>query len=228
MWLGPFMFVLSKNWRLPPVGVHSHSQDTSSLTGGHVPSLCLQQAHILILSLQKRGLRQGWPRVGTQLPHRVVGHRKGVRAEGPPTAPGSLQSSRKGAAWARRPDRTCLWLALPQCSLHRDAQGVYQLATLLMELDAEDEAPRLLVADALYRLGRLDEAHKALLVALSQRPQAAPVLARLALLQLRRGFFYDANQVRLLGHSRPRRNGAQLCREHQASWPLTLLPTPGL
>ncbi|XP_019514071.1 PREDICTED: tetratricopeptide repeat protein 34 isoform X2 [Hipposideros armiger] len=77
----------------------------------------------------------------------------------------------------------------------RDAQGVYQLATLLMELDAEDEAPRLLVADALYRLGRLDEAHKALLVALSQRPQAAPVLARLALLQLRRGFFYDANQL---------------------------------
>ncbi|XP_019514073.1 PREDICTED: tetratricopeptide repeat protein 34 isoform X3 [Hipposideros armiger] len=76
-----------------------------------------------------------------------------------------------------------------------DAQGVYQLATLLMELDAEDEAPRLLVADALYRLGRLDEAHKALLVALSQRPQAAPVLARLALLQLRRGFFYDANQL---------------------------------
>ncbi|XP_016074708.1 PREDICTED: tetratricopeptide repeat protein 34 [Miniopterus natalensis] len=76
-----------------------------------------------------------------------------------------------------------------------DAQGVYQLATLLMELDAEDEASRLLAADALYRLGRLDEAHKALLVALSRRPQAAPVLVRLALLQLRRGFFYDANQL---------------------------------
>ncbi|KAM6219544.1 tetratricopeptide repeat protein 34 [Rhynchocyon petersi] len=76
-----------------------------------------------------------------------------------------------------------------------DAQGVYQLATLLMELDTEDEEPRLLVADALYRLGRLDDAHKALLVALSRRPQGAPVLARLALLQLRRGFFYDANQL---------------------------------
>ncbi|XP_006885990.1 PREDICTED: tetratricopeptide repeat protein 34 [Elephantulus edwardii] len=76
-----------------------------------------------------------------------------------------------------------------------DAQGVYQLAVLLMELDTEDEDSRLLAADALYRLGRLDDAHKALLVALSRRPQAAPVLARLALLQLRRGFFYDANQL---------------------------------
>ncbi|XP_036206943.1 tetratricopeptide repeat protein 34 [Myotis myotis] len=76
-----------------------------------------------------------------------------------------------------------------------DAQGVYQLATLLMELDTEDEESRLLAADALYRLGRLEDAHKALLVALSRRPQAAPVLARLALLQLRRGFSYDANQL---------------------------------
>ncbi|KAM5322615.1 tetratricopeptide repeat protein 34 isoform 2-T2 [Glossophaga mutica] len=74
-------------------------------------------------------------------------------------------------------------------------QGVYQLAVLLLELDAEDEASRLLAADALYRLGRLDDAHKALLVALSRRPQAAPVLARLALLQLRRGFRYDADQL---------------------------------
>nr|XP_011765534.1 tetratricopeptide repeat protein 34 [Macaca nemestrina] len=76
-----------------------------------------------------------------------------------------------------------------------DARGVHQLATLLMELDSEDEASCLLAADALYRLGRLEETHKALLVALSRRPQAAPVLARLALLQLRRGFFYDANQL---------------------------------
>lgn len=76
---------------------------------------------------------------------------------------------------------------------------MYQLATLLVELDREDEASSLLGADALYRLGRLEDAHKALLLALSRRPHAAPVLARLALLQLRRGFFYDANQV-----SRPR------------------------
>ncbi|CAO2590222.1 Tetratricopeptide repeat protein 34 [Lemmus lemmus] len=76
-----------------------------------------------------------------------------------------------------------------------DAYGVYQLATLLMELDAEDETSCLLVADALYLLGRLDDAHKSLRIALSRRPQAAPVLVRLALLQLRRGFCYDANQL---------------------------------
>ena len=86
--------------------------------------------------------------------------------------------------------------ALPRYSLHSDAHGVYQLAMLLTELDRGDEASGLLGADALYRLGRLDDAHKALLVALSQRPRAAPVLARLALLQLRRGFFHDAHQVR--------------------------------
>lgn len=67
---------------------------------------------------------------------------------------------------------------------------------LLMELDAEDETSCLLVADALYLLGHLDDAHKSLLIALSRRPQAAPVLVRLALLQLRRGFCYDVNQVR--------------------------------
>ncbi|CAH7448370.1 Ttc34 [Phodopus roborovskii] len=76
-----------------------------------------------------------------------------------------------------------------------DAYGVYQLAMLLMELDAQDETSCLLVADALYLLGRLDDAHKSLLIALSRRPQAAPVLVRLALLQLRRGFCHDANQL---------------------------------
>ncbi|XP_005368778.1 tetratricopeptide repeat protein 34 [Microtus ochrogaster] len=76
-----------------------------------------------------------------------------------------------------------------------DAYGVYQLAMLLTELDAEDETSCLLVADALYLLGRLDDAHKFLRIALSRKPQAAPVLVRLALLQLRRGFCYDANQL---------------------------------
>ncbi|KFO31780.1 Tetratricopeptide repeat protein 34 [Fukomys damarensis] len=80
-------------------------------------------------------------------------------------------------------------------SPHRDACGVHQLATLLVELDPEDEASRLLVADSLYRLGRLEDAHKSLLVALSRRPQAVTVLVRLALLQLHRGFSYDANQL---------------------------------
>ncbi|XP_062049380.1 LOW QUALITY PROTEIN: tetratricopeptide repeat protein 34 [Lepus europaeus] len=76
-----------------------------------------------------------------------------------------------------------------------DARGVYQLASLLMELDAEDEAARLLAADALYRLGRLEDAHGALRAALAQGPPAAAVLVRLALLQLRRGFAFDAHQL---------------------------------
>lgn len=104
---------------------------------------------------------------------------------------------------------------------------MYQLAMLLMELDRDDEVSSLLGADALYRLGRLEDAHKALLLALSRRPQAAPVLVRLALLQLRRGFFYDANQVR-----RPRGGGtvwqggwATPLWRAQASGPLTLHPS---
>ncbi|XP_068934537.1 tetratricopeptide repeat protein 34 [Petaurus breviceps papuanus] len=75
----------------------------------------------------------------------------------------------------------------------RDACGVHQLAALLMELDASDEISRLLSADALYQMGRIEDAHKTLLVALSKSPHTAPILARLALLQLRKGFFYDAN-----------------------------------
>ncbi|XP_021511077.2 tetratricopeptide repeat protein 34 [Meriones unguiculatus] len=91
-----------------------------------------------------------------------------------------------------------------------DAYGVYQLATLLMELDAEDETSCLLAADALYRLGRLDDAHKSLLVALSRRPQAAPVLVRLALLQLRRGFCCEATQlVKVVA-----RSGDTACLQH--------------
>ncbi|XP_036599166.1 tetratricopeptide repeat protein 34 [Trichosurus vulpecula] len=74
-----------------------------------------------------------------------------------------------------------------------DAHGVHQLAALLMELDGSDEISRLLSADALYQMGRIEDAHKTLLVALSKSPHTAPILARLALLQLRKGFFYDAN-----------------------------------
>lgn len=103
---------------------------------------------------------------------------------------------------------------------------MHQLATLLMELDTEDEASRLLAADALYRLGRLDDAHKALLAALSRRPQAAPVLVRLALLQFRRGFSYDANQVRGLRQA----TAGQLDTGHSAVQgsrpPLTPRSTP--
>ncbi|XP_053818875.1 tetratricopeptide repeat protein 34 [Vidua chalybeata] len=77
----------------------------------------------------------------------------------------------------------------------RDAPGVFQLASLLVELDSSDEASQILCADALYQMGRGEEAHKMLSLALSRNPQRAPVLARLALLQLRRGFVYDGNQL---------------------------------
>uniref|UniRef100_G3WQN4 Tetratricopeptide repeat domain 34 n=1 Tax=Sarcophilus harrisii TaxID=9305 RepID=G3WQN4_SARHA len=78
-------------------------------------------------------------------------------------------------------------------AISQDACGVHQLAALLMELDPSEEISRLLSADALYQMGRVEDAHKTLLVALSKSPHTAPILARLALLQLRKGFFYDAN-----------------------------------
>ncbi|NXS58965.1 TTC34 protein, partial [Brachypteracias leptosomus] len=77
----------------------------------------------------------------------------------------------------------------------RDAPGVYQLASLLVGLDASDEASQILCADALYQMGCVEEAHKLLLVALSRNPQSSPILARLALLQLKKGFLYDGNQL---------------------------------
>ncbi|KFW80678.1 Tetratricopeptide repeat protein 34, partial [Phalacrocorax carbo] len=78
---------------------------------------------------------------------------------------------------------------------HRDALGVHQLASLLAELDASDEASRILCADALYQMGSVEEAHKLLLLALSGNPQRSPILARLAILQLKKGFMYDGNQL---------------------------------
>ncbi|NXH18772.1 TTC34 protein, partial [Bucco capensis] len=75
------------------------------------------------------------------------------------------------------------------------APGVYQLASLLVELDASDEASRILCADALYQMGCAEEAHKLLSLALSRNPQSSPILARLALLQLKKGFMYDGNQL---------------------------------
>uniref|UniRef100_A0ACB8EDW1 Uncharacterized protein n=2 Tax=Sphaerodactylus townsendi TaxID=933632 RepID=A0ACB8EDW1_9SAUR len=76
-----------------------------------------------------------------------------------------------------------------------DACGVHQLATLLLELDDSDEASQILCADALYQMDRADEAHKILLVALSKTTQRSAILARLAVLQLKRSFLYDCNQL---------------------------------
>ncbi|XP_078095863.1 tetratricopeptide repeat protein 34 [Mustelus asterias] len=76
-----------------------------------------------------------------------------------------------------------------------DALGVHYLALLLLELEPSDEVSQILSADALYQLGRMEEAHKTLLVSLGKNPQGSSVLARLALLQLKKGFLYDANQL---------------------------------
>lgn len=76
----------------------------------------------------------------------------------------------------------------------RMAVGVHALALLLMELQQDTDLPQILAADALYQLNRVEEAYRILLCMEHTSPRS-PVLARLALLQLHRGFLYDANQV---------------------------------
>ncbi|XP_054857753.1 tetratricopeptide repeat protein 34 [Eublepharis macularius] len=76
-----------------------------------------------------------------------------------------------------------------------DASGAHQLASLLLELDASEEASQILCADALYQMDRVEESHKILLVALSKATQRSAILARLAVLQLKRSFVYDCNQL---------------------------------
>ncbi|KAL4646028.1 Tetratricopeptide repeat protein 34-like [Arapaima gigas] len=76
----------------------------------------------------------------------------------------------------------------------RTPQGVHALAVLLMELDPDAESARILAADALYCQRRAEEAYR-LLLPVGHVPARSPVLARLTLLQLHRGFLYDANQL---------------------------------
>lgn len=76
----------------------------------------------------------------------------------------------------------------------RTPAGVHSLAALLMELQPSADGPQILAADALYQLGRVEEAYRLLLSVGPSSPRA-PILARLALLQLHRGFLYDTNQV---------------------------------
>ncbi|XP_029291792.1 tetratricopeptide repeat protein 34 [Cottoperca gobio] len=71
---------------------------------------------------------------------------------------------------------------------------VQSLAALLMELQPGADGSQILAADALYQLGRVEEAYRLLLSIGSTSPRA-PILARLALLQLHRGFLYDTNQL---------------------------------
>ncbi|XP_060614734.2 tetratricopeptide repeat protein 34 [Anolis sagrei] len=77
----------------------------------------------------------------------------------------------------------------------RNASAAHQLALLLLDLDASNEASRILCADALYQMDQMNEAQKILLVALSKTSQKSAVLSRLALLQLKKGFVYDCNQL---------------------------------
>uniref|UniRef100_A0A3P8R2D1 Tetratricopeptide repeat domain 34 n=1 Tax=Astatotilapia calliptera TaxID=8154 RepID=A0A3P8R2D1_ASTCA len=72
--------------------------------------------------------------------------------------------------------------------------GVHSLALLLMELQPSADGPQILAADALYQLGRVEEAYR-LLLSIGPTNPRAPILARLALLQLHRGFLYDTNQL---------------------------------
>ncbi|XP_035015625.2 tetratricopeptide repeat protein 34 [Hippoglossus stenolepis] len=87
-----------------------------------------------------------------------------------------------------------------KCPSKRDNQrsgtpaGVQSLAALLMELQPGADGPQILAADALYQLGRVEEAYR-LLLSVGPTSPRAPILARLALLQLHRGFLYDTNQL---------------------------------
>ncbi|KAM3617041.1 uncharacterized protein V6R79_001600 [Siganus canaliculatus] len=72
--------------------------------------------------------------------------------------------------------------------------GVHSLAVLLMELQPSADASQILAADALYQLGRVEESYR-LLLSIGPTSPRAPILARLALLQLHRGFLYDTNQL---------------------------------
>ncbi|KAB5546282.1 hypothetical protein PHYPO_G00070270, partial [Pangasianodon hypophthalmus] len=74
------------------------------------------------------------------------------------------------------------------------AVGVHALAVLLMELQQDEDSPQILAADALYQLNRVEEAYR-ILLCMERTSSRSPVLARLALLQLHRGFLYDANQL---------------------------------
>ncbi|XP_019743474.1 tetratricopeptide repeat protein 34 [Hippocampus comes] len=73
--------------------------------------------------------------------------------------------------------------------------GVHSLAVLLMELQPGADGPQILAADALYQLGRVEEAYRLLLLSIGPSAPQAPVLVRLILLQLHRGFLYDTNQL---------------------------------
>lgn len=87
-----------------------------------------------------------------------------------------------------------LSVALLPALCFRTPAGVQSLAVLLVELQPGADGSQILAADALYQLGRVEEAYR-LLLSIGPTNPRAPILARLALLQLHRGFLYDTNQV---------------------------------
>lgn len=62
----------------------------------------------------------------------------------------------------------------------RTPAGVQSLAVLLMELQSGADGSQILAADALYQLGRVEEAYR-LLLSIGPTSPRAPILARLAL-----------------------------------------------
>lgn len=98
--------------------------------------------------------------------------------------------------------------------------GVHSLALLLMDLQPGADGPQVLAADALYQLGRMEEAYR-LLLSVGPAAPRAPILARLTLLQLHRGFLYDTNQVCVALHH------TSLVLQHDI-FKLTLCLTPQL
>lgn len=85
----------------------------------------------------------------------------------------------------------CFLFCIP-CT--RTPAGVQSLAALLIEIQPGSDGPQILAADALYLLDRVEEAYR-LLLSVGPNVPRAPILARLTMLQLRRGFLYDTNQA---------------------------------
>ncbi|XP_069545197.1 uncharacterized protein ttc34 [Brachyistius frenatus] len=110
---------------------------------------------------------------------------------------GAHKSKSSSTEDSRRPQQEDQHLQAPsERDNHRSGTpaGVQSLAALLMELQTSADGPQILAADALYQLGRVEEAYRLLLSVGPTNPRA-PILARLALLQLHRGFLYDTNQL---------------------------------
>ncbi|XP_078281559.1 tetratricopeptide repeat protein 34 [Rhinoraja longicauda] len=117
---------------------------------------------------------------------------KVLQEEGEKMVRKKLCSPASGTGLRRKAGETT---ARASINKEKDALGVHYLALLLLELDPTDEVSRILYADALYQLGRIEEAHKTLLVSLGMNPWCSPVLARLTLLQLKKGCTCESNQL---------------------------------